>query len=372
MHHLCKQVLLYALITGAAVAQEKSAGKLSGLMFGDYFYNAVRDTGIARHSNVANGGAKDLNGIQFRRIYLTYDHEISAKFLGRLRLEADNVSTLKDDRIGVFVKDAYLRWRNIFEGSDLLFGIQPTPAFDVSESAWNYRSLEKTIMDLRGIVSSRDVAVSLKGMLDEGGAVNYWVMLGNGSGNRGETDKYKRIYLNLHLKPSPRLQINAYGDLRMQRSIRDPNSITDTERLLNHVLTSAVFLGWVEKDAFMLGIEGFLQTTLNGVRKGTAVPFMMTTQYGIGLSLFGYYHLDPACAFVGRVDYVDPNTDTEFRGDSRVFIIGGLSWKPDENVSVMPNVIVETYEALPSSGNLAGRAITPSVTPRITFHFVFL
>ena len=50
------------------------------------------------------------------------------------------------------VKDAWLKWKNIFSGSDLIFGISPTPAFDVSEGAWGHRYLEKTIMDLDGIV----------------------------------------------------------------------------------------------------------------------------------------------------------------------------------------------------------------------------
>ena len=33
------------------------------------------------------------------------------------------------------VKDAYLQWNNIFSGSNLIFGLSPTPAFDVSEGA---------------------------------------------------------------------------------------------------------------------------------------------------------------------------------------------------------------------------------------------
>src|SRR5512146_3331458 len=142
-----------------APGQSEPKGKLSGLMFGDYFYNIdQRDT-----------AKKDLNGIQLRRIYFTYDYAISPNFDTRFRLEADQSALTSDGKIGVFVKDAYLKWKGIFEGSDVLFGVSPAPAFDASEEAWGYRSLEKTIMDLRGIVPSRDLGVDLKGKLTDDG-----------------------------------------------------------------------------------------------------------------------------------------------------------------------------------------------------------
>ncbi|MCK7527972.1 MAG: hypothetical protein MZV64_65435 [Ignavibacteriales bacterium] len=86
-----------------------------------------------------------------------------------------NHANTGSNKISVFVKDAYLQWKNIFKGSDLIFGIHPTPAYEISEGIWGNRFLEKTIMDLRGIVSSRDLGASLKGKFSEEGIFKYWV-----------------------------------------------------------------------------------------------------------------------------------------------------------------------------------------------------
>ena len=76
-------------------------GKFTGYIFGDYYYNAVRDTAIAQLKNVANGGLKDLNGFNIRRAYLTYDNDISCCFTSRFRLEMTDKENLTDGKIGV-------------------------------------------------------------------------------------------------------------------------------------------------------------------------------------------------------------------------------------------------------------------------------
>ena len=125
-------LFLFLSIPIFLIGQEQPI-KISGYMFGDYFYNVARDTSLATQNNVVNGGAKDLNGFQFRRIYLSFDNQISTTYSVRLRLEGTTGAPV--------IKDAFLRWKNIFSGSDLFFGIQPTPAFEVSESYWGFRSL---------------------------------------------------------------------------------------------------------------------------------------------------------------------------------------------------------------------------------------
>ncbi len=145
-------------------AQDKPAYKISGYMFGDYFYNVARDTAINSLSNTATGGAKDFNGFQFRRIYLTFDGDISPVLASRFRMEGTTGSP--------FIKDAYIRWKNISGSSELVFGLQPMPAVEISENIWEYRSLEKSILDLHGIVSSRDLAVSLRGKVDAEGMID--------------------------------------------------------------------------------------------------------------------------------------------------------------------------------------------------------
>ena len=193
-----KSLILLAVGLSAISATALSQGKFSGYMFGDYYYNVARDSSFnhtapsAVASSSSAPGAKSMQAFQIRRIYFAYDNDISEQFATRFRLESDQGAVpggavTGDELVGgkdsVFVKDAYLTWKNVFSGSNLIFGVQPTAAYDISEAAWGYRFLEKTIMDLRGIVPSRDLGIALKGKLVSDGMVNYWVMIANGSGN---------------------------------------------------------------------------------------------------------------------------------------------------------------------------------------------
>jgi len=216
-------------------------GKISGYMFGDYFYNAARDAGIASLSNAAAGGEKSDQAFLFRRIYFTYDNDISEKFTSRFRLEAGNSTLASDGKFSVFVKDAYLRWKNIFQGSDFFFGIHPTPAFEISEKVWGYRSLEKTIMDLRNVVSSRDFGLALNGKFDKEGIFNYWIMVANGRDNKPELDKHKRYYLTFYVKPTKKLSLSLYGDYADRGKTVDKYSAsTPKATVINGTFTAVV------------------------------------------------------------------------------------------------------------------------------------
>ena len=341
----------------------QNKGRFSGQVFGDMFYNAVRDTGISSLSNVINGGKKDLNGIRFRRITLNYDYDISETFTGRFRLEADQVANTSDGKIGVFVKDAYLTWKDIFPGSNLTFGIQPPPAFEVSESVWGYRFLEKTILDLRGVVSSRDIGISLKGKIDKKGIFNYWLMFGDGSGNKPEVDKYKRYYAHVQVNPFKNFTMTLYADLNSRPKINDPGSVTNPQATLsNNSLTYAFFAGYKEKNKFSLGVETFLNQLQNGMTGSTGIK----DKNALGISAFASYNFRENFSVTGRFDYFDPNTDSDMKGDSRNFFIFSLNYKPHEKVTVSPNVLIETYESLPN-----GREIDASVTPQVTLYYTF-
>ncbi|HET54071.1 MAG TPA: hypothetical protein ENN33_02520 [Ignavibacteria bacterium] len=341
--------------------EEINKGRISGYMFGDYFYNITRDNEIESFSNTANGGEKDVNGIQFRRIYFTYDYNISAKFSSRFRLEADQKSTTSNDKIGVYVKDAYLKWTNIFTGSDFIFGIQPTPAFEISEEIWGHRFLERTIMDLRGIVSSRDIAVSLKGKLNSDGTIKYWLMFGNGSGNKPELDKYNRYYAHLQYTPFENFTSTIYVDFKARPKIENP--IIPGESISNNDITYALFVGYKKRENFSIGIEGFLHQRQNGMISLNE----MKNRNGLGISAFGSYNFNEEFSFAGRYDFFDPNIDKNSAGDLRNWMLISLNYKPDKKVTISPNIIYETYQK-----SSDGRTFKPSLTLRITFFYIFI
>lgn len=353
-----KRILLFFVFTLASLhAQEKPAAKLGGYMFGDIFYNVARDTAIGSMSNAATTGVQDLNGFQFRRIYLTYDGDISPAFTSRLRLEGS---------VGApFIKDAYIKWKNIFDGSDLVFGLQPTPAFEVSETIWGYRSLEKTIMDLRGIVSPRDLSVSLRGKMDEQGMLGYWIMFGNNSGTGSESDKYKRLYGHLQILPAEKILVTVYADYKLQRAVNDLKSTSIPKATLTHnVLTTALFAGYADKGSFNAGVEGFLQSTPNDYKDGS--PDSLVAKNAIGVSVFGSVNIGSDLVLIGRFDFFDPNTHSKGAGDTRNYFILGADWKAEKNVSIIPNIQYETYE------EAGGRSYDPSLTARITLFYTFL
>ena len=147
-----KMVAISAFLILFGLSTAVGQGKFSGYMFGDYYYNVARDASIPTTNIASPAGTTAFQAFQLRRIYFTYDNDISEQFATRFRLEADQAAAtsaptasgdvLPSGKVGVFVKDAYLLWKNVFSGSNLIFGVQPTPAYDVSEAAWGYRSLE--------------------------------------------------------------------------------------------------------------------------------------------------------------------------------------------------------------------------------------
>ena len=360
--------LLWLLILPANLIfsqKEESEGTFSGHMFGDYFYNINRDTSILSIPYSALSGSKDLNGFQIRKIYFTYDADISKEFTTRFRLDAEPETKLPNGKMGVALKDAYLRWKNIFSGSDFYFGLQPTPAFYTAVDFWGYRLLEEAPLDLRNIVPSRDIAVSLKGKLDEKGIFNYWVQLGNGTGN-AEFDKYKRIYAHLHLVPSESFKIILYGDIKFRPKINYQISDLYSGKLNNNFYTTDLFLGYSVKNSLRIGVEGFIQRISNGYYIVSGTNTIYKTKNTFGFSVFQVYGISSLFEIIGRYDYFDDNLSAGLTGDSRNYFIFGLSYKPNPDVSITPNLLIETYER-----SLFNQYYKSSVTARVTFYYSY-
>jgi hypothetical protein len=362
-----KKILLllsFQIFVLNSFAQDEPSGKISGLMYADYFYNIQRDTGIAGVPNKALSGMQDYNGFQFRRIYFTYDYNINEKFSTRFRLEADQEANTSNNKIGVFIKDAFLNWQEIFSGSNLVVGIQPTPAFDISEAVWGYRSIEKTIMDLRGIVSSRDIAVTLKGKIDKSGIFNYWLMYGNGSGNKPEVDKYKRYYALFYVKPAKNYHLSLYGDLNQRPNV-SYSAASSSYSFANNYITAAFFAGYRNENKLSFGAEAVFAKRQNELSEEVSNSLKVDDIDALGISLFGSFPFSEQFTGLLRWDYSDPNIKSDYKGDLRNYFIAGLEYSPDKKVSIIPNILMETYEKLDSG------EIDPSVTARITFFYSF-
>jgi hypothetical protein len=277
---------------------------IGGLAYVDYFYNL---------SSIADA-EEDLHGFTYRRLYLTTDFELSDRFAGRARLEANDATSGSHGPVP-FVKDLFVTWT--YAGThSATFGVGPPPAFEIAEGVWNYRSLEKTILDFQGIVNSRDFGLRFDGPITSRGLLRYAAMIANNNASRPESDAYKRAYVQISAHPLQALSMSVgadragYGDLRSSS-------------------TRVSGFGGYDADAFRVGLEGYWML----LNMDNSDEFAHT-----GVSLFGSVRVAPRWEVVARID----RSMEELPGADlfETFFLGGLSFQPDEFVRLIPNIWV--------------------------------
>lgn len=327
-------------------------GRISGTMFGDAYYNVSGDpthtySGSADLGKVNVDGTpnitRDLNGIQLRRVYFQLDNDLSVKFSTRFRLEMDGKELTSGGKLGVFVKNAYLQVKNAIPRGNFLFGEITTPTFENSEAFWQYRSIEKTIADFRGVAPSSDLGIEMKGFLDANHKIGYSGMVGDGNGQKPENNRYKRLYLAIPILPIRDLRIEPYVDYEWGVNGADRN-------------VYKVFAGYELKKG-AIGVELVDAVQHSRVAANTEPR---------GLSAFGRMAWTPTLATFMRYDRWQPNKRADNRVDQDLFI-GGVDWQPYKDVHVMPNVESLQYRA-------QGTGVAPphhDTQARLTFFYSF-
>jgi hypothetical protein len=295
-------VVVFTVVGGETTALGQSVDP-GGRMYLDYFYN------VAGPDSASTPGVREgLHGFRYRRLYLTTDFTLSEAFSGRARLEADEGTNGRP-----VVKDLSLTWAYAGAHSATL-GITPPPAFGIAEDVWGYRSLEKTILDVQGVVSSRDFGLRFDGPITTDGTVRYAAMIANNGTVRPEPDPYKRVYGQVEVRPSEALRIvvgadhAGYGDER-----------TSGTRLSG-------FVGY-STDQFRAGIEGYWYR----VAMAEGDP-----RNDVGVSFFGGVQVASNWELVARLD----RSREAAAGPNRyvTFFLGAVSYQPHPNVRLMPNV----------------------------------
>ncbi len=341
-------VLVLTVLCSISYSQDKG-GKLWGYLFGDYYYKVSGDStgGNTQYSALP----KTFQAFEIRRVYLGYDYTFSDKFSSQFLLEG-NDKILASTRLGIFIKAAFVEWK-AFQNVSFSVGIIPTPTWSwaLNEKAWNYRSVEKTIIDMRGLGNASDLGVATRGKFDKAGNYGFAFMIGNGNGQKPEVNKFKKYYGTLFAKPVTGLSLEVYGDY-------EPNSGDKNKATLRG------FVGYQYKK-FNIGAEVFQQTQQNaGGTNIDAVPF------GISAFVWGtlYAKKDkPVLNAFARFDMYDPDTKNDTLGYKENFITAGLDYMPIENIHFMPNVWVNSYSGKTSS--LAEKKA--DVVARMTFYYVY-
>ena len=355
---LTVRLFLLSVFLINSTASGQFVSKIKGVMFADYFYNVG-------HHDASTAG---LNAFNIRRIYFTFENNITPDIKIRFRLESAHPKFGTSEKINPFVKHAFLEWSNLIPSHKLILGIGETNAFKNTEAYWGYRSIEKTIMDLNNISSSADMGLALKG--DLGRFAHYWLTVFNGTGyGSPEVDKYKKIGYAFWLTPIEGLMLEMYADYEKQ----DP--ATGTFKYARDYFqgsgysTLKSFVGY-SVPSFTLGAEWFLRTN-KASGAADAEGTMRADVKKQGFSFFGSWITPlPQLKLFARYDLYDPNTkddvwisDTQNGADDEFsLIIAGLDFMPKGNIHFMPNIMIKRYAA-PGKDT--------DITVRMTLYFKF-
>jgi hypothetical protein len=313
--------------------------KVSGYMFGDAY-------GVIDHHDPV---AENVDGgFWLRRAYLGFDYTFNSNFSSRLRFEMNSPGDFRSSgSMTPFVKDAYLQYKT----GDMAWvaGISPPPTFEVIESHWGYRSVEKTPVDLQRLQGSRDFGLALKGTA-AAGKFKYHAMLANGGNTPQETNGGKAAYLSLGYYPNSNIFFEIYGDTEDRSA--------DEER--------TTYQGFV-------GFKG------DWGRAGAQYTKQTRTQPGkadVDIALasgFAVFELNPRLNVLARYDRtMDPNPGASGiaylpmvnNAESDLAIVG-LDWTIAPKINLIPNIEHVTYKAV------SGADPGDDTIARVTLYFQF-
>jgi len=312
--------------------------KISGLIFGDYYWLAIDH----RES------LENRNGFWLRRIYLTYDHTFSQAFSTRLRLEMNSPGDFSSSqRMTPYVKDAWAKWTR---GKHAVsFGLVPTPSFEYVETVWGYRSVEKTPFDLLRWDSSRDLGVLAQGAL--GSRTRYSAQVGNASGVNGETDRAKGVRGSVRHEILKGLTVEGYADFQDRQGAE-------------HWSTWQVFGAFV-RPAGRIGAQVAEQRRRSA--SGSAATLNL-------VSVFGARKLRDRLFVFGRADHnFDPVPDGETidylpmsNQVGNTLWIGGVDLELDRHVFFQPHVEIVDYPT-PATGPVIHTDVMVKATVYVTW-----
>ncbi|MFI5149028.1 MAG: hypothetical protein ACHQRM_04795 [Bacteroidia bacterium] len=413
--------------TPAPTDEFKPSGNVWGYVFGDFAMKTNNDTLGRGAGNVQYRGTNSLNSnnvssasnpvpansqsnaFQIRRAYLGYDYQLAKNFSASVVL-ANEQTLLPNNQNTVYLKYAFLKWSNIWKGTDITIGQFQTCSFATgfgTEPLWGYRASERTIMDLHNNDGSTDLGVSLQGKLWEQknvteedkkpNLVGYILQVGNGASATPAAAPYKKTRVNLYTAlMNQKLVIGVYGDYLVQQL-----SPYHTSNMTMKIYAS------FKTEAFHIGFEAYQQTNQNSDIYKVYDPKINTTdanndtvsgvQMGVSVWASAKIIKNKLNVFA-RYDSYNPDTKwntmnvyskaySGITGSNlqaatfykQQFLNVGLDWTPDKRVHIMPNVWYNSYNANMSTasadglGKLYGTRVVKDydLVYRVTFYYLF-
>ncbi len=354
-----KKILILALLLiSSNIRSQSDQGnsngskvKIGATFFGDYFYKAGGDS---TGTNIQYSPyRKEFNAFAIRRANIGVDYSINETFDSRFSISYDGPDTLSNGNDAVYVRDAFINWKEIFTYANLVVGIQPTPGYDyVSQKWWGYRSVEQTIMGMRNILGSRDLGIMLAGSFDRARDFGYYFMVGNGNGTKNENNKYKKVYGTLFGNfLDKKISADIYSDYQSSG-----NGMSRT--------TLSAFAGY-KNDDITLGMENFFQIQ-NNFNRSPGAASTDIVPYGLSVYITGGIIPNELKFFV-RYDFFNQDINNSSTGFYQSFTTAGFDFSPATNVHFMPNLWLNAFT--PKTNQTV--KYTTDVVPRITFWYLY-
>lgn len=325
----------------------KPHGKMFAQFFGDYYYKMGGTSNSFSTAQYAKT-PKNFNAFDIRRVYFGYVYNFTKDVSTKIELANEgNTLFLGGDRT-FYLKNADIEIKNVVPYGKLIIGQQGTPTFATfTEPIWGYRSVAKTLLDMRHLGGSNDLGIALTGNFNKEGTLGYTVMIGNGSGAKVENNIYKKFYGEIHAKLfKKQLILEAYADYEGAPQDKGRTTLKGFAAYQNKNIT--------------VGLAAVKQW-----RKNAMAPGIDVTPTGLSIYARGSLIKGKLNGFA-RQDLYNPDAKNK-TGYKEYFTLLGLDYLVSSHVHLMPNIWINSYKA--QGNNLPSKK--SDVVARVTWYFSF-
>ena len=284
---------------------------------------------IAHYELDLTDGADSFNEFAIDRAYVTAKAKISKHFGAKVTLDVDrgalaNAGLEGDTKYRVFLKHAYLEWKDFAPGMKVRAGMIDTPYQPYYDQFWEHRYVAKGLSDEVGTMSTADLGVSIGGNHAKG-LVDWTAGIYNGEGyTKVEVDSGKSVEARVTIDPLARgekhsMPLTAFVDFHNNQG-GDPT------------------ITYVGAAGFKMPFVWFWGE-YTGVSEGDVS--------GSGYSVSALPGMPRYARLIVRYDHFDPNSDRDDDGVTK--IIGGVSRNFYERVSLAATYERTTLEAAPDA-----------------------
>jgi hypothetical protein len=220
-----------------------------------------------------------------------------------------------------------------------------------SEKFWTLRSVEKTITDYRKMGISNDLGLRLTGKFSKDSELSYTIMIGNGTAEKVELNKFKKVYGSIFsYLLNKKLFLELQADHEPSLNTKGEKTSTISYHALVAYKTPKLTIGFEPAMQVLEKAKNNLSEDLK--------PFGISV-YAIGSlvdkKLAGFIRYD---TYNFDINY--ENTDIASNPYDERFFLTGLDYTPHPNFHIMPNIWINSYKdkrqnAVERDADVAGR-----------------